>query len=324
MHDVLITRRIPQAGADALAEAGVTFDQGPDRALTHEELLEAVAGRRGVLCLVNDRVDEEVLAAAGRQCRIFANCAVGYDNIDLEAATRRGILVTNTPDVLTDATADLAFSLLLAAARRLVEGDRLMRSGQWSGWGPLQLLGREATEATLGIIGAGRIGTAVAHRATGFRMRILYADRRRNAEIEGLGAAKVELPNLLRGSDFVTLHVNLSPQTRHLIGAEQLAQMKPTACLVNTSRGPVVDERALVEALSSGRLGSAGLDVYEDEPALAPGLRELDNVVLLPHLGSATEQTRDNMARLAAENIIAALQGKRPETLVNVDAWKGD
>jgi glyoxylate reductase len=324
MHDIFITRRIPQAGPDALAGAGLSFDQGPDRALTHAELLEAVPGRRGVLCLVSDRVDDEVLAAAGSQCRIFANCAVGYDNIDIQAASRRGILVTNTPDVLTDATADLTFSLLLAAARRLAEGDRLMRSGGWSGWGPLQLLGREATGATLGIIGAGRIGTAVAQRATGFRMHVLYVDRSRNTEVERLGGTRVDLPRLLRVSDFVTLHVNLTPETHHLIGAEQLALMKPTACLINTCRGPVVDERALVEALSSGRPGSAGLDVYENEPALAPGLRELDNVVLLPHLGSATEQTRANMARLAAQNIIAGLEGRRPSTLVNVDAWKGD
>jgi lactate dehydrogenase-like 2-hydroxyacid dehydrogenase len=324
MRDVFITRRIPQDAADTLAEAGLTVDQGPRRALTPEELLETVPGRRGVICLLNDRVDDEVLAAAGPQCRIFANFAVGYDNIDLEAATRRGVLVTNTPDVLTDATGDLAFSLLLAAARRLVEGDHLMRSGRWAGWGPLQLLGRDITGATLGIIGGGRIGVAVAKRATGFRMRILYADPRRSAEIERLGGVRVDLSTLLRESDFVTLHVNLTAGTQHLISAEQLALMKPTACLINTSRGPVVDERALVEALSSGRLGSAGLDVYENEPAMAPGLRELDNVVLLPHLGSATEQTRANMARLAARNIIAALEGKRPETLVNVDAWKGD
>ncbi|UCG31757.1 MAG: D-glycerate dehydrogenase [Phycisphaerales bacterium] len=324
MKDVLITRRISDAAEQTLAEAGLSVDVGTNEPMPRERLHASVPGRRGVICLLHDRVDDQVLVAAGPQCRIFANYAVGYDNIDLEAATRRGILVTNTPDVLTDATADLAFSLLLAAARRLIEGDHLMRSGRWSGWSPLQLLGRDPTESILGIIGAGRIGTTVAQRSTGFRMRILYVDQRPSTEIERFGGTRVDMPTLLRESDFVTLHVNLTPETHHLIGAEQLALMKPTACLINTSRGPVVDERALVEALSSGRLGSAGLDVYEDEPALAPGLRELDNVVLSPHLGSATEQTRARMARLAARNIIAALDGRRPETLVNLDAWKRD
>ena len=325
MHDVLITRRISQAAADALIEAGVSFDVGPDdRAMTRPELLAAVPGRRGVICLLNDRINEQILAAAGPQCRVFANYAVGYDNIDLPAATRRGILVTNTPEVLTDATADLAFALLLAAARRVAQGDRLVRSGQWTGWAPLQLLGRDPSEATLGLVGAGRIGTAVAHRAAGFCMKILYFDQGDNAELDRAGARRTDLETLLGESDFVSIHLSLSEKTRGLIGAEQLALMKPRACLINTARGPIVDEAALVQALASGRLGAAGLDVYENEPALAPGLDRLDNVVLLPHLGSATEQTRAKMARLAVANIVAALRGERPPTLVNTEAWKTD
>jgi glyoxylate reductase len=323
MNDVLITRRVCRTAADTLAEAGLSFDVGPDdREMTRRELLSSVRGRRGVLCLLSDRVDAELLDAAGPQCRIFANYAVGFDNIDVPAATQRGVLITNTPEVLTDATADLTFALLLAAARRVVEGDRLVRSGRWAGWAPLQLLGRDPTDAVLGLVGAGRIGTAVARRARAFRMRILYYDRSDNAELDAGGAERVELETLLGESDFVSIHLSLTGETRGLIGAKQLALMKPTACLINTARGPIVDEAALVEALSAGRPGSAGLDVYEREPVLAPGLDKLDNVVLLPHLGSATERARARMAELAAGSIVEALRGKRPRNLVNPEAWK--
>ena len=324
MGDVLITRRISQAAADTLADAGVSFEVGPDhRAMTRQELLASVRGRRGVLCLLHDRIDAEVLQAAGPQCRIFADYAVGFDNIDVQAATRRGVLVTNTPEVLTDATADLTFALLLAAARRVIEGQRLVRQGCWTGWDPLQMLGREVTEATLGLVGAGRIGTAVARRAGGFRMSILYFDRRSNGELDRAGARRTDLVTRLGQCDFVSIHLNLSEETRGLIGARQLALMKPTACLINTARGPIVDEAALVGALASGRPGAAALDVYEKEPELAPGLDKLDNVVLLPHLGSATEQTRAKMAVLAAKNIVDALEGRRPRSLVNPQAWTG-
>lgn len=316
--EVLVTRAIPEAGLEVLAGAGVRYEVWPhDRPMTAEELRAGVAGRRGVLCLVHDRIDEGVLDAAGEGCGIFANMGVGFDNVDVGAATARGVMVTNTPGVLTDATADLAFGLMLAASRRVAEGDRLVRRGDWRGWGPLQMLGVDVTGATLGIVGAGRIGTGVARRAAGFGMRILYADVRGAEEMERLGGKRVELAALLGESDFVSIHVNFTEGTRQLIGAREMALMKRTSCLVNTSRGAVVDEGALVAALKAGRPGFAGLDVYENEPALAEGLAELENVVLLPHLGSATARTRSWMAVMAAEDMVAALGGGRPANLVN-------
>lgn len=316
--EILVTRRIPAAGVQSLASAGLSFDVNPhDRPMTREELIQAVEGRRGVISLVHDRIDGALLAAAGSQLRIIANMAVGYDNIDLAAAAERRIFVTNTPDVLTETTADLAFALILATARRVGEGDRLVRSGRWAGWGPLEMLGRDVHGATLGILGAGRIGSAVGKRAVGFGMTVLYSDPLASAEMEELGGERVELDRLLDKSDFLSIHVSLNERTHHLIGAQELARMKPSACLVNTARGSVIDEAALVEALRRGRPGCAGLDVYEREPALTPGLTDLDNVVLLPHLGSASERTRGSMARLAAENVIAALAGERPPNLVH-------
>jgi glyoxylate reductase len=275
-----------------------------------------------VLCTLLDTIDAEVMDAAGPGCRIFANYAVGYNNIDIEGATARGILVTNTPDVLTNATADLTWALILAAARRIVESDEVLRSGRWDGWGPMQLLGYDVAGRTIGIVGAGRIGTAVARRATGFSMRILYTDPQPHGDIEALGGQRVDLARLLSESDIVTTHVPLTQATRHLIGAEELAKMKPTSVLVNTSRGPVIDEAALVGSLRGGRIGAAGLDVYEDEPRPAPGLVECRNAVLLPHIGSATHQARAKMATMAAGNILAALAGQRPGNLVNPKAWR--
>jgi len=321
---VCVTRTIPQAGIELLKGLPVELClSGRDRAPERSELLELVRGCDAVLCTLTETIDAEIMEAAGPKCRIFANCAVGYNNIDVKAASQRGILVSNTPGVLTDATADLTWALLLAAARRIVEADRYFRTGQWAGWGPMQLLGYDLAGKTLGIVGAGRIGTAVARRAAGFSMRILYYSRQRHDQIEAAGGRFVDLQALLRESDFVSLHVPLTPQTKHLIGRAELALMKPTAILINTSRGPVVDENALVEALRAGTIAAAGLDVYENEPTPAEGLTALPNTVLLPHIGSATHETRNKMAAMAAENIVAALEGRKPPNLVNPEAWPG-
>ncbi|MEP0845678.1 MAG: D-glycerate dehydrogenase [Phycisphaerae bacterium] len=315
---VLITRQLPSAAAETLRRAGhdvLTLEDGEPA--PRAEVLARLPGCAGVITLLSDRVDDEFLDAAGPGLLIVANFAVGFDNIDLEACRRRGVFASNTPDVLTNATADLAWALILAAARRVVEGDRLVRSGAWRGWAPLQLLGLELCGATLGIVGAGRIGSAVARRAAGFEMRILYYDPRRNEALEQqTGARPAELADLLRASDVVTLHAPMCRENRHLIGEPQLAMMKPTAILVNTARGPLVDEAALLTALREGRIAAAGLDVYEFEPQVSAGLAEQENVVLLPHLGSATVAARERMAALAAENVVAALAGREPPNRV--------
>ena len=271
--------------------------------------------------MLTDPIDTVVLHA-GRRLRIVAQMAVGYDNVDVAAATERGILVTNTPGVLTETTADLAFALLLAAARRVVEGDRLARTGGWKSWHPSFLLGQDVHGATLGIVGLGQIGQAVARRARGFDMRILYHDRTRHVEAEaGLSAEFVDLEHLLRESDFVSLHVPLSPETRHLIGGRELALMKPTAVLVNAARGPVVDQQALYEALRERRIAAAGLDVMEVEPIpVDDPLLTLDNVVITPHVGSASVATRAKMAEMAVESILQALRGELPVRCVNPEA----
>ena len=316
--NAFITRRVPQPGIDIVTEAVSRVDVNPDdRVLTRAELLEGVRGRDGVLCLLTDAIDAEALDAA-KGCTIFANYAVGYNNIDVAAATARGIAVTNTPGVLTDATADLTWTLLMSAARRIVEGDQFTRAGKFDGWSPMLFLGGDISGRTLGIIGAGRIGTAVALRSRGFRMRVLYHDKVQNEALEqAVGAERVDFETLLTESDFVSVHVNLDETTRHLIGARELGLMKPTAYLVNSSRGPVIDEVALVAALREGEIAGAGLDVFEDEPALKPGLAALPNVVIPPHLGSATIGTRTKMATLAATNLVAMLRGERPPNIVN-------
>jgi len=262
------------------------------------------------ICTLTDRVDASMLAEATR-LKILANYAVGYNNIDLAAAKARGIVVTNTPDVLTDATADLTWALLLALARRVAEGDAYVRSGDWSGWAPTQMLGTDVAGKTLGIVGMGRIGQAVAQRATGFNMRIRYTSRTGTAldQLPSQWESRT-LPDLLKEADFVSLHVPLNSATHHLIGARQFALMKPTAFLINTARGPVIDEAALVDALLQRRLAGAGLDVFEQEPAFHPSLRELRQVVLLPHLGSATLATRVRMGMICLENIAAVMAGK--------------
>jgi len=264
-----------------------------------------------------------VLEAAPR-VRIVANVAVGFDNLDVPAGTHAGVVMTNTPGVLDDTTADLAFSLLLCTARRLAEGDRLMRTGTWDGWGIMQLLGHDVHHATLGIVGFGRIGRGVARRALGFDMTVLYSDEYpAQPEVEKeLRATRVPFEELLARSDFVTLHTPLLPGTRHLINRKSLQKMKPAACLINTSRGPVIDEAALVEALRDGTIAGAGLDVYENEPKLAAGLAQLENVVLLPHIGSASYATRGKMAEMAARNVIAFFAGETPPNALNPEALK--
>lgn len=318
-HRVLITRRVPPPAVGLLEEAGLSVDlMDQDDPPSREALLQRTPGVSGLITMLSERVDTALLDAAGPTLRVVANFAVGFDNVDLAACTQRGVRVTNTPEVLTDATADLTWTLILATARRVVEGDRLVRTGTWTGWTPMQLLGLQLSGATLGIVGAGRIGTAVGLRSLGFNMNVLYADQRTNRELEErVGARRVELNQLIIASDVVSLHVPLTAENRHLIGAPELAAMKPTAILINTARGPVVDEAALAAGLRSGQIAAAGLDVYENEPQLTPGLVELPNVVLLPHLGSATTTTRQKMSQMVAENVIAVLGGREPPNPVN-------
>jgi len=309
-----------------LAEAQAEVVEYPkDGSMTEEAIRTAVDQNRcqGILSQVMDPIRETVLSAPG--LRIVSNVAVGFDNIDLAAATRHGVMVTNTPGVLTDTTADFAFALMMAAARRVAEGDRFVRGGEFHGWAIDMLLGQDVWGATLGLVGVGRIGGAVARRARGFDMRILYTDEvALSAEIEReLGATRVDLTTLLHEADFVSLHVPLTAQTRHLISADQLAQMKPTAVLVNTSRGPVVDEASLAEALRRRVIFAAGLDVFEHEPDVDPALLELDNVVLAPHIASGSVRTRSEMSAMAVRNLLAGLRGERPPNLLNPEVLDG-
>jgi glyoxylate reductase len=322
---VLVTRRLPQEALDRIdARCGMTLYDG-EGAMARDQLLTEVAGKAGAITLLTDRIDDEFLDAAGPQLKIVANYAVGFDNIDVDACTRRGVLGCNTPQVLTETTADIAFALMMAAARRVAEGDRFLRSSAPWTWGPLMMLGQGVHHKTLGIVGFGRIGQALARRARGFAMRVLYHDAYRPpAEVEQeLGAEYRDLEDLLRESDFVSLHANLTPQTRHLINAGRLAMMKPAAVLVNTSRGPVIDEQALAQALQQGQIFAAGLDVFEREPDVHPGLLGCQNAVLIPHLGSATVQTRLAMANLAVDNLLAGLEDRHPPALLNPQAWEG-
>jgi len=323
MHStVFVTRKIPQEGIDILTRHGFQVDVNPrNRGLTKTELTVSVAERDGVLCQFTDKLDEDVLQAASKAL-VFSNCAVGFNNVDVACATRLGILVTNTPGVLTDTTADLAWALLFALARRIPECDRFTRAGKFKTWSPMFFLGSDITGKTLGIVGAGRIGTAVAMRSAAFRMRLVYCDGIPNSTLEKeLGARRAGLEELLTESDFVSLHVPLLPETRHLVGEREFGLMKKTAFLINTSRGPVVDEKALVRALQKRTIAGAGLDVYENEPKVEPGLMKLDNAVIVPHIGSATMETRVKMAVMAAENLAAALRGERPAHLVNAEVW---
>lgn len=319
MSRVVVTGRVPEAALEKLrAEHEVDAWTGPE-SIGREELLRRVAGADAVVSLLTERIDAELLDAAGPQLKVVANVAVGYDNIDVPACTERGIVAANTPGVLTEATADIAFGLILSATRRLGEGERLIRSGQPWKWGMFFLLGSSLQGKTLGVVGMGGIGRATARRAKAFGMEIVYQSR---SEIDAgvaaeLGARRVDLDELLTVSDVVSLHCPYGPATHHLIGAEQLAAMKSSAYLVNTARGPIVDEAALASALREGQIAGAGLDVFENEPSVHPGLLELENVVLVPHLGSATVETRTAMAMLAADNALAVLSGERPPAPIN-------
>ena len=308
----------PEARAilDTHFEADYWVQPGP---VPRTELLGRVSDCEALICVITERVDEELLAVASK-LRAAATVSVGYDHIDLAACTRRKVVVTNTPGVLDDTTADLAWALLMAVARRVVEGDAWIRSGGWNGWDLDQLVGGDVHGKTLGIVGFGRIGQRMARRALGFDMPLLYASRHRAAaEVEKeLRAEFVEMDRLLGASDFVSLHVPLLPETRHLISKASLAKMKRSAFLINTTRGPVVDEAALVQALAAGRIAGAGLDVFEHEPQVHPGLRPLKNVVLTPHVGSASLETRTNMAVMAVENAVAVVEGRRPPNALNV------
>lgn len=320
---VYVTRGIPEQTIETLKQRYDVDVNPDDRALTRDELLKNVKGRDAVISLLTDKIDGEVLDAAGSQCKIFANYAVGFDNFDLAAATQRGVVLTNTPGVLDESTSTHAWALLLAAARRVPEAERFVRAGQWKGWGPMVFIGQDVDNKTLGIAGLGRIGSRVARKATGFDMKIIYNDVKPNPEFERqTGARFVDKATLLKESDFLSLHLPLMAETRHYIGAAELAQMKPTAVLVNAARGPLVDEKALVAALKNKTIWAAGLDVFENEPALAAGLAELDNAVVVPHIASATIETRLAMGRIAIENIDNVLGGKAPITCVNPDVLK--
>ena len=321
---VYVTRRLPQPALDIIRPiADFTLWDREDVPPSRQVLLREVTQVDGLLSLLTDRIDGEVMDAAPR-LRVVSNFAVGFDNIDIPAATQRRIVVTNTPEVLTETVADFAFCLMLAAARRLVEGDRYARDGKWKTWEPLLLAGQDMYRATLGLIGLGRIGSAVARRAKGFEMRVMYYDPFRREDLEqSLQIEYRPFTDVLRQADFISVHVPLSEQTRHLIGRDQFSMMKPTAVFVNTSRGPVVDQQALAEALAARRIFAAGIDVFErepvptDDPLLAQG-----NAIVAPHIASASIPTRIRMATLAAENLVAVLQGKRPPNPVNPEVLK--
>lgn len=313
---VLVTREIPEAGLRPLEDFDVTvLSEGPPG---RGDLLEAAQGTSGVLSTLTETIDAEFMQAAGDDLKVVANMAVGYDNVDLAAAKERNIVVTNTPEVLNETTADTAFMLLLAAARRLGEGERIVRAGEWEAWGPKMLLGPDVWGKKLGIVGFGEIGQSLARRAKGFGMQVLYANRSRKEEAEKEFEARyLELDELLETCDFVSIHTPLTEETTHLIGASELKKMKAQAVLVNTSRGSVVDEAALADALQNRHIFAAGLDVYEEEPNVHPKLLELENVVLAPHIGSASFETRDKMAVTAGQDLRAVLRGEQPKNPVN-------
>jgi lactate dehydrogenase-like 2-hydroxyacid dehydrogenase len=315
---VFVTRRLPQPALDMIAERYEMTLNEEDRVLDRGEVIEGVRTHDALLCLLTDPIDAEIMDA-NPDLRVISNYAVGFNNVDVAAATERGIPVCNTPGVLNDTTADLSFALLMSIARRVVESDRYARAGHFKGWGPMLFLGQDVHGATLGVVGAGRIGYAMALRGYhGFGMSVLYADPKPNERLEReTGARRVELDELLGESDFVSVHVPLMETTRHLINYEKMCLMKPSACLINTSRGPVVNEAELARALREERIFGAGLDVFEEEPVIHPDLMEIENVILAPHIASASIATRTKMATMAAENLIAIIEGTEPHSIVN-------
>ena len=317
MNKVFITRKIPETAIKMLRQRYSVRLNKENRKLTKKEIIKGAKNVDAILSLLTDKIDKEVMDAS-KNLRVVANYAVGYDNIDIGEATKRGIIVTNTPGILTETTADLAWALLFATARRIVEGDKYIREGKFKGWGPMLLPGYDIYGKVLGIIGAGRIGTAVALRSKGFNMKVLYYDKKKNNILEKkLGAKKVTLNRLIRESDFISLHTPLNKETFHLIGRKEIVSMKKTAVFINTSRGAVIDEKALAEALKKRSIAAAGLDVYEKEPSVTGKLLKLNNVVLLPHIGSASYETREKMAVMSAQSIIDVFRGKTPENVVN-------
>ena len=319
---VFVTRIIPDKGLDLVKEFCEVDLWQEELPPNREELIKRVRGMDGLLCLLTDKIDGEVMDAAGKRLKVISNHAVGFDNIDVQAATVRKIPVGNTPDVLTDATADFAFALMMAAGRRLIEADRYVRDGKWKTWGPMLLLGTEMKGATLGLVGFGRIGKAVARRAAGFDMRVIYYSPSEPKPDSDVKVTRVGFGTLLEESDFISLHTPLTTDTHHLIDSAALARMKPNAVLVNTSRGPVVDMEALYEALKAKRIFAAGLDVTEPEPLpIDHPLFTLDNVIIVPHIASASKVARDKMAWMAAQNLIAGLKGEHLPNCVNPQVY---
>ncbi|EKF49957.1 glyoxylate reductase [Thermosipho africanus H17ap60334] len=314
---VFITYKIPESGINLLKEKFDVDVYEGERFLTKQEMMERVKDADAVVTQLRDPVDKEFIDA-GKKLKIIANYAVGFNNIDVEYAKQKGIYVTNTPDVLTEATADIAWALILAVARKIIPADKFTREGKFEGWKPNLFLGYEIYGKTLGIIGMGRIGKAVARRAMGFGMKIIYHNRKRVEDDYKYNAKYVDLETLLKESDYISINAPLTNETYHLLNKERLSLLKKNAILVNTARGPIVDEKALYELLKDGKIAGAGFDVYENEPKITEGLEKLDNVVLLPHIGSATYETREKMSIMVAENIIDALEGKIPRNLV----WK--
>jgi glyoxylate reductase len=319
---IFVTRKIPEPGLDFLRKYHEIEVNPQGRALSKKEIIQGLKGKDGLLCLLTDIIDKEIIESEPN-LKMIANYAVGYNNIDVKTATKHKIPVSITPDVLTDTTAEMAWALLFSVARRIVEADKFTRQGKFKGWAPMLMHGQDVTGKTLGVVGTGRIGTAFALKSKGLKMNILYYDQVKNKKIEEeLFAKKVELNRLLKESDFISLHVPLLPATHHLIGEKQLKMMKKTLILINTSRGPIVDEQALVKALKNNCIFGAGLDVYEHEPQINKGLLKLDNVILQPHSASATTETRTKMAIIAAENMITGLKGEIPPNCINPEIFK--